>query len=149
MTTKECGTCTKCCEGYLTANIKGHEMFPGKPCFFLEVNKGCTIYLDRPVNPCKSFDCGWKFIDEMPDKFKPEVCGVILHLEENNENEYFAIINAPSEPSAEYLSWAITFARSKNINIVWYVDDRGWWLGNEEFCKQMELKHSSSDPIKK
>jgi hypothetical protein len=85
----------------------------------------------------------------MPDKFKPEVCGVILHLEENNENEYFAIINAPSEPSAEYLSWAITFARSKNINIVWYVDDRGWWLGNEEFCKQMELKHSSSDPIKK
>ena len=30
---KECGTCTKCCEGWLGANIKGHEMYPGKPCF--------------------------------------------------------------------------------------------------------------------
>ena len=139
---KQCGTCTKCCEGYLGANIKGHEMYPGKPCFFLEINKGCKIYVDRPKDPCKDFECSWKFIDEMPDEFKPEVCGVIMQLKENSGNQYFIIVKAPNEPTTEYLSWAVTFVRSKGMNILWYINDKSWWLGNEEFCKQMAEKHT-------
>lgn len=137
---KECGTCTKCCEGWLSANIKGHDMYPGKPCFFVEIGKGCKDYENRPKEPCKIFSCGWTDIEDMPEEFRPEVSGVIMHFKENNGNPYIVLSKAPSNPTVQYLSWAIVFARSRNTNIFWFIDDRSWWLGNEEFCKQMELE---------
>ena len=139
---KECGTCTKCCEGWLYADIKGHEMFPGRPCFFVEVGKGCTIYKDRPEDPCKTFLCAWKQIDEMPDEFKPEISGVIMQWKILEGNGCWIVSKAPDNPTAQYLSWATTYAISRKENILWYIDDKSWWLGNEEFCKQMSKSHS-------
>ena len=145
MTTKECGTCTKCCEGWLGADIRGHKMYPGKPCFFVEIGKGCKDYENRPKEPCKNFSCGWTDIEDMPKEFRPEVSGVIMHFKTNNGNPYMGLAKAPNNPTEQYLSWAIIFAKNNNSNILWYIDDQSWWLGNEEFCKQMELEH----PIKK
>jgi hypothetical protein len=136
---KSCGSCTKCCEGWLKADIKGHSMYPGKPCFFVEVGKGCTIYKDRPKDPCIEFSCGWKEIEEMPEEFKPDISGVIMSYK---KNKGWVIAQAPNIPTPQYLSWAITYARSRNENILWYVDDKSWWLGDGEFCKQMEIEHS-------
>jgi len=141
VTAKECGTCTKCCEGWLGANIKGHDMYPGKPCFFVEIGKGCTIYNDRPKDPCKDFSCGWIDIEDMPEEFRPEVSGVIMHFKENNGNQYIGLAKAPNNPTEQYLSWAIVYARSRGTNILWYIDDKSWWLGNDDFCLQMELQH--------
>ena len=138
---KECGTCTKCCEGWLSANIKGHDMYPGKPCFFVEIGKGCNDYENRPKEPCKTFSCGWTDIEDMPEEFRPEVSGVIMHFKENNGNRYIRLAKAPNNPTEQYLSWAVIYARSRDINIIWYIDDKSWWLGNNEFCKQMELEH--------
>lgn len=76
----------------------------------------------------------------MPEKFKPEVCGVIMHIKDNNGNPYISLTKAPNNPTEEYLSWAIDYAKSKEINIVWAIDDKFSWLGNEEFCKQMEIE---------
>ena len=56
---RECGTCTKCCEGWLTGEALGHNFYPGKPCHFLAVNKGCTVYAKRPKDPCSSYKCAW------------------------------------------------------------------------------------------
>ena len=137
MITKECGTCTKCCEGWLTASINGHDMFPGKPCFFLEIGNRCTIYEDRPKEPCKDFLCGWLQIEDMPEEFKPENCGVIMHKKENNGNPFLSITEAPLSPSAKYLSWALVYARNTNQNIMWSIDGVFWWIGNDNFCKQM------------
>ncbi len=138
--TKECGTCTKCCEGWLTANINGIDIYPGKPCFFIEIGKGCTIYKDRPENPCKSFQCGWKQIENMPDEFKPENSGVIMHWN-NILNGFWVISKAPNNPTVDFLSWAIIYAKSNNNNILWYIDDKSWWLGDDEFCKKMTEDH--------
>ena len=140
---KECGTCTKCCEGWLSADIKGHKMYPGKPCFFIEIGKGCTIYNDRPKDPCKDFICGWIQIEDMPEEFRPEVSGVIMDFKENNGNPYISLLKAPNNPTEQYLSWAIVYARSRGTNMLWYIDYKSWWLGNDEFCKQMELTHLS------
>ena len=137
---KECGTCTKCCEGWLKADIKGHKMYPGKPCFFIEIGKGCTIYKDRPEDPCKGFQCGWTEIQDMPEEFKPEVSGVIMHWK-NDFNGYWVLSKAPNNPTVDFLSWAIIFAKSNNNNILWYIDDKSWWLGDNEFCKQMAKEH--------
>jgi hypothetical protein len=139
---KECGTCTKCCEGWLKADIKGHEIYPGKPCVFVEIGKGCKDYENRPQEPCKTFTCGWIQIDDMPEQFKPEFSGVIMHTQGGNEKPYVCLSKAPNNPTVQYISWAVTYAMSRNINIVWYVDDKSWWLGDAEFCMQMELQHS-------
>jgi len=40
---RTCGGCTACCDGWLTGNILGHELAPGKPCHF-RGDGGCTIY---------------------------------------------------------------------------------------------------------
>ncbi len=138
---KSCGSCTKCCEGWLSADIKGHSMYPGKPCFFVEIGKGCTIYKDRPKNPCVEFSCAWKEIEDMPENFKPEISGVIMHFKENSGNPYISLSKAPNNPTEQYLSWAIAYAVSRGRNILWYIDDKTWWLGNNEFCKQMEIEN--------
>ena len=138
MSSKSCGTCTRCCEGWFSADIKGHKMDLGKPCYFIEIGKGCTIYNDRPQDPCKNFLCGWMLIDEMPDEFKPENSGVIMHWRKEG---YWVLTKAPNNPSHNLLSWAIFYAKSKEQNIVWYTNDRGWWLGDDDFCKKMEVAH--------
>jgi len=132
-----CGTCTKCCEGWLTGNIKGHDMYPGKPCYFIEIGKGCKIYNDRPENPCKQFFCAWTILDDMPEEFKPENSGVIMA----NNQGYWRLTKSPNNPTAEFLSWAIVYARSRNENILWYIDDKSWWLGDDKFCMEMSLIH--------
>jgi hypothetical protein len=139
---KECGTCTKCCEGWLKANIKGHEMYLGKPCYFVEIGKGCKIYKYRPEDPCKQFSCGWKIVEDMPEEFKPENSGVIMHWR-NDFNGYWTLSKAPNNPTPYFLSWFITYALSKKQNILWYIDDRSYWTGDEYFCKEMDIEHNA------
>ena len=56
------------------------EMYPGKPCRHLS-GGCCSIYPDRPVNPCRNFDCGWKLPGSpMPDDMRPDQCGAIVVL---------------------------------------------------------------------
>ncbi len=141
MSDRECGTCTKCCEGWLKGNIKGHEMYPGKPCFFVEIGKGCKDYENRPKEPCKSFECGWITIDEMPEEFKPSMSGVIMSRYENNGNPYIRINKAPNNPTEQYLSWAVVHAVSNKYNLLWAVDDKSWWIGNDKFLKQMAIEN--------
>ena len=141
MTNKECGTCTKCCEGWLTANIKGHEMYPGKPCFFVEIGKGCKDYENRPKDPCKTFSCGWILIRDMPDNFKPSISGVIMYKNSNNGNPYISLVKAPNNPTEDLLFWAKSYAKFSNENILWHIDDRRYWAGTEDFCKQMEKEY--------
>jgi hypothetical protein len=147
MKKKECGTCTKCCEGWLHANIRGHDMYPGKPCFFVEIGKGCKDYKNRPKDPCKGFKCGWLHIEEMPEEFKPENSGVIMNYIPNNDNPYYSLNKAPNNPTVQLLSWAQIYCRSRNINILWYIDDQCWWIGNDEFGKQMSEEHPPIDKV--
>lgn len=135
---RECGTCTKCCEGWLMGNVRGHEMYTGKPCFFVEQGVGCKDYDNRPKYPCVSFNCGWKEIVEMPEEFKPENSGVILQLSKEKNIEFIAIIKAPLDPSIEMLSWMIKYIKSNQLNLLWAIKNERYWLGNDEFCKLME-----------
>ena len=140
MTTKECGTCTKCCEGYLHANIRGHEMSKGKPCIFVEIGKGCKEYDKRPYDPCKTFSCGWKSIEEMPDEFKPEISGVIVSWQKTEKYSirYLKIHRAPSNPTVEILTWVLVYCLSKGYNLVWEIDDKTYYMGSKPFCEAME-----------
>lgn len=74
-----CGECTECCTGCLRADIHGHTMKPGTPCFFLnklEV-RGCSIYEDRP-KLCVKYKCEWLKQANWPKNLQPKVCGIIV-----------------------------------------------------------------------
>jgi hypothetical protein len=135
---RECGTCTKCCEGFLSADIRGHKMFPGKPCFFVEQGVGCKDYENRPEVPCKNFACGWISVEDMPEEFKPDISGVITQYVKDPEMQYWAVSKAPENPSAQLLSWIISYALGNGQNVLWYIDDKSYWIGTEEFCNKMK-----------
>lgn len=119
-------------------------MYPGKPCFFVEIGKGCKDYENRPEVPCKNFKCGWLSIKEMPDEFKPEKTGVIMHFVREKEVAYCSLTKAPNSPNADFLSWAISYAASKGLNIFWSIEDKNFWIGDKIFCDTMEKEYSGS-----
>ena len=141
ITKRECGACTKCCEGYLIANIRGIPIGNGKPCMFVDIGKGCKDYENRPQDPCKSFECGWIAIDEMPEEFKPSISGVIMTRYKNNGNPYIRLNKAPNNPTEQYLTWAVIYAVNNNYNLIWAVDNKNWWIGNENFLNQMMVEN--------
>jgi hypothetical protein len=138
-----CDTCTKCCEGWLTGNINGYDIYVGKPCLFIEINKGCGIHNDRPEKPCRAFDCAWITMSDMPEEFKPLNSGVIMHYKKNIINKklgFWVLTKAPNNPTEQFLSWAISHATSNGENILWHIDNNYHWMGSPEFCKTMELE---------
>lgn len=137
---RSCNECTKCCEGHLKTNIKGHEVYPGNPCFFVKIGVGCTSYEDRPKDPCQNFKCYWLSNTQMPEEFKPSNSGVILTWQTVEEFDYLALINAPTNPSVQLLSWALSEANRINSNFSWNIDNQVYWTGSVDFCDAMLRK---------
>lgn len=119
---KTCDGCTKCCEGYLTANIRGHEMFLNKPCFFLkEINVGCGDYENRPTDPCKTFKCGWLQDDDntIPDWMKPSLSNVIILMRSVDNERVLKLVQCGDSINPNTIAWFFMWAtqRTKNIEI--------------------------------
>ncbi len=138
--TRECGTCTKCCDGWLTGSAKGYNFWPGRKCHFV-CSTGCTIYEDRPKDPCQSFTCSWLDDENIPAWLKPNESNVIMQwrtLPDANLS-HLEIVEAGAPMSAEVLSWVIMYALNKNINLAFQVN--GGWnkIGNQTFL-QTEIK---------
>jgi len=150
---RSCGTCTKCCEGWLSGDIRGHKMYPGKPCFFVEIGKGCKDYENRPKNPCREFECLWLKNLDVPEEFSPEKTGVIITWQTTEEGiEYLLLTRAPSSPSAEMLSWAAVAAVVNRLNLSWQIGEKTYWFGNPEFSDYMQRKteeESKNQDLKK
>jgi len=73
---RECGGCTACCEGWLGSKIVG--MRPGVPCRH-QSQSGCSIYDERPHNPCVTFRCVWlQDSTGLDDSMRPDKCGAII-----------------------------------------------------------------------
>lgn len=100
MVMRSCGSCTKCCEGYLMLEVQGYTVDLGKPCPFVKQHSGCTIYPNRP-DGCKEYQCGWLKSDILPEEFKPEITGVLVH---ENKGVYY-LLPAPNIPSENMIKW--------------------------------------------
>lgn len=140
---RECGTCTKCCEGWLPGNVRGHEMFSGKPCFFLTIGigkpSGCSDYENRPEDPCRSYKCLWLLDEDIPDEFKPEKTGVILDLVDIKGFNVLRIVPAPNDPTLDMILWVMQYFHSNNgLNLVWSYKDSDHLFGSFEFMEMMK-----------
>jgi hypothetical protein len=138
---RECGSCTKCCEGWLSGNIRGHDMSPGKPCFFVEIGKGCTDYENRPKDPCKDFLCHWITNENVPENLYPAKSGVIITDQEIKNIYYIKMAKSPNEPTTEDLSWFVTYALNNQLNCAWDTDKQTYWLGSIEFSNAMNNEY--------
>jgi len=140
MDKRSCGSCTKCCEGYLTGEAKGKSFYPGKPCHFIAIGKGCTIYAERPINPCVTYKCGWLTNMEIPEWMKPNEVDAILDLRELEGHQYLKLTEAGSIMRAKVLSWFLQYALNIGANAVWEVEGGLNWVGTAEFNAIMGKK---------
>jgi hypothetical protein len=134
---RRCDGCTKCCEGWLSGNVYGHEMFTGRKCHFLE--KQCTIYDSRPENPCQTYECAWLNDQSIPGWMKPDLSNVIIskRIERSNKLnkniEFYQISEAGSRIDVGILNWVIHWAIQNNLNITYQIDGKFHTLGSPEF----------------
>jgi hypothetical protein len=146
---RTCGDCTRCCEGWLAGDIRGHKMYPGKNCYFLEIGKGCKEYEDRPQHPCKNFECEWLINERVPLALKPSVVGSIFVKKDINSIEYLLLVEAGRKMDSDVLSWGISYCLSNNINFCWHVSDKIFWIGSEDFDAEMEKLYPNKNMYKK
>ena len=140
---RECGTCTKCCEGWLTGNILGNSMYPGKPCHFIATGVGCTIYAKRPKDPCVTFRCNWLDSPDIPEWMKPDQINAIIKNSIINEIPFVSVIEAGEVLQSRVLSWLIQYAIKNQLNFSWQINGSLNWIGSPDFHQAME-----SDPPK-
>ena len=97
--------------------------------------KGCTIYNDRPQDPCVSFKCGWLDDPEnFPAWMKPNLVKIIAHKQvTKNGIQYYRITECGQKIDASVLNYLILHALQNSINIVVQVDG-GWTnYGTQQF----------------
>lgn len=107
-----CGECTACCT-YTSREVFGETYQFGVPCKYLD--KQCTIYESRPVNPCQGFACSWLHSPHMiPDWLRPDLSNVMLI---NRVGYLAAIICDTSKEYERAIKWLINFSEQKKCNI--------------------------------
>ena len=108
--TRECGSCTACCDGWAVGTVYGHEMKPGTPCHFR--GEGCcTIYERRPTEPCRNFVCGWlRPGSPFPDSFRPDRLGVMIVATQWRQRPAYILVSAGRDPDEALLAWMREFS---------------------------------------
>ncbi len=121
MVKRQCGSCTACCQGWLTAEVNGVELSPYNPCEHCAGQK-CAIYETRPESPCRVFNCGWLVAESpLPDEMRPLDCGAIVVLTQKWQGEeiIMAVPVGDKIPEAT-LEWLMAYAREKPVPLVFY-----------------------------
>ena len=70
---RKCGKCRACCT---TLGVDELDKPAGVRCSFLNENKGCTIYQDRP-EVCSAYSCMW-LAGWLRNKDKPNRIGIVI-----------------------------------------------------------------------
>ena len=129
-----CGSCAKCCEGWLHGNAHGHAFWRGRPCHYLTAGK-CSIYGNHPEDPCKSFRCQWLINDHIPGWMKPDDVNAILVWRNRDGFDYLEINEAGEKLRSEVLSWAVMYCLQNNFNLQYSIDGGINRIGSTEFLQ--------------
>lgn len=127
-----CGECTACCDGWLYGQAHGISFYKGRKCAFVN-DSGCSIYSERPDNPCKSFACDWLLNKTMPSWMRPDKSKVILVNREINNIKYIEMMEAGQKVDSSILSWVLQTYLHNQINILYYVDGGINYFGSQDF----------------
>jgi hypothetical protein len=140
---RSCGSCTKCCEGWLTANVDGEEIGHGKACSRVEPGVGCTDYENRPEEPCRTFLCQWRANSWVPEEFSPAKTGNLLTAQRIGNIDYLSLSYAGKEIGLEYLSWFVSHCVGNKWNADWVVNGRRYMIGSPDFINSMTIRDNT------
>ena len=142
---RNCDGCTKCCEGYFSDIVYGIPFHEGKPCHFVDIGKGCTIYEDRPKSPCQDFRCGWIADENIPLWMKPNLVDAVVAYSNLNGFDYCVLKEAGATLDSRVLSWMIVYCSINKFNLAWQVSN-GWnAIGSSGFVEAFYT--SNNKPI--
>jgi uncharacterized cysteine cluster protein YcgN (CxxCxxCC family) len=136
--TRTCGTCTKCCEGHLTAQIFDQQLKKGVACKFIDREKSrCGIYHSERPFICSDFKCAWLRNEKefLPEWMRPDISNQIVLFHRLPECEWFEIAEAGEQMSVVMLTWFIGEAKRKNLNIKYTLDGQVFFVGSDIFKK--------------
>jgi hypothetical protein len=133
---RSCGECAKCCEGWLSGAVYGHSFSPGRPCFFLE--KTCSIYADRPLDPCRNYKCAWLSADTFPMWLKPSLANLVISNRNDEERgvRYYIVDQAGDTFDQRALNWVTQWATDTNVNVEYRINGDVRRVGAPEFVKE-------------
>lgn len=133
--TRSCGTCTACCDGWLRIEVRGHQVSPGKPCPF-RVQHGCSIYDERPQHPCREFICGWLVASSpLPDWMRPDKSDLIM-LAANfvwHGLPVDVVVAAGERPKKKALDWLMKFSTERRRCLIYQISDEWFAFGPPAF----------------
>jgi hypothetical protein len=115
-------------------------MHQGKPCFFLE--KSCSIYANRPQDPCRDYSCAWVEEDIFPMWMKPNISNLIITKKIPIEGEhlaYYEATEAGSKMDSSVLNWLIHWAMGNSINLVYQIDGKQHIMGKPDFMQHRKI----------
>ena len=146
-TQRACDECTACCQGWAEGEIRGHRMFAGQPCHFLQQG-ACNIYNDRPQSPCRNFVCGWLASgNPFPEHFRPDRAGVIIVPMRWRERAAFVLLSAGQDPSPEMLGWMQAYARHTGSPFFYQQGAERLGYGPLDFQQEMAAKVQRGEPL--
>jgi len=128
---RTCDGCSECCKGWLHGSAMSHNFYPGKPCYFLQ--KTCSIYENRPIDPCKSYKCHWLNTDDLPMWMRPDLSNALVTLRVFNNIEFYEILECGQKMDSSVLSWFIVWALNNGKNLKYQIDGGFTKIGNKEF----------------
>lgn len=137
---RECGDCSMCCEGHLTANIHGIQMTKGLPCHFLGKcdGGGCTIYDQRP-QLCQDYHCLWKITPTLPEWMKPNKSDVIMAYNEDEMNGkqvgYLTMREGNKPIRSDILNYVVRLVLQHDMNLEYECNGSWYHLGDPEWIK--------------
>lgn len=148
---RQCDGCTACCEGWLTADIYGFKMYPGRKCHFVKTG-GCSIYERRPKEICVTYLCAWRTDSRIPEWMKPSEAKTIStwRYVEEIEEHYLHVIEAGEKLRVEVLSWLMAFHRDTKFNIAFQINGITHYYGTDKFLQWMStgtLQKTSDDQV--
>ena len=145
--TRGCGPCTRCCDGWLEGEVRGHRIFPGQRCHFV-ADAGCTIYADRPQSPCRSFVCGWmQPASELPDDWRPDRIGVIVIDTHWRGAPARILVSAGNDPGEAVLDWLRAHAQTTRTPFFYEQGGERYGYGPPEFQREMAQRVARGEKL--
>lgn len=134
---RSCNGCTACCDGWLDGSAHGHSFWPGRKCHYVS-ESGCTIYEQRPNDPCQTFKCDWLVNTDFPEWLKPNLSKVIFKHEKIEDIDFVIAVEAGAKMDSEVLSWLVmAYANKKFTNIAYMINGGINYMGSQEFMSAM------------
>jgi hypothetical protein len=144
---RPCGSCTRCCDGWLEGEIRGHPMFPGRRCHFAG-DGACTIYDERPQSPCRSFVCGWAQPGSpLPDDWRPDRVGVIVVTTRWRDAPALILVSAGKDPDEAMLDRLREHASRTGTPFFYAQNGERFGYGPPAFQYEMAAKVARGDKL--